>query len=174
MGGFLLAHWIVPLLAAINPIQGISLAAFFHDFKIDTRVLSFALSVTLATGVIFGLLPAIKGAGENEVMPSLRQSDQHSASAPGHGQLAPTLMGFKALSVLGYLACLPLVYWATGGISPSRRLVEGPSPADMAGYRERFFAALREDFNTPAALAAAFEWIREANPFSSASSALFL
>jgi cysteinyl-tRNA synthetase len=44
-----------------------------------------------------------------------------------------------------------------------RRLADGPSPADMASYRERFFEALRDDFNTPAALAAAFEWIREAN-----------
>ncbi|PYJ30011.1 MAG: hypothetical protein DME90_04175 [Verrucomicrobia bacterium] len=99
VGGFLLAHWIVPLLAAINPIQGISLAAFFHDFKIDTRVLSFALSVTLATGVIFGLLPAIKGAGENEVMPSLRQSDQHSASAPGHGWLNVLIIAEIAIAM---------------------------------------------------------------------------
>jgi cysteinyl-tRNA synthetase len=44
-----------------------------------------------------------------------------------------------------------------------RRLVDGPSPADMASFKERFFEALRDDFNTPAALAAAFEWIREAN-----------
>jgi cysteinyl-tRNA synthetase len=44
-----------------------------------------------------------------------------------------------------------------------RRLVDGPSPADMASYKERFFEALRDDFNTPTALAAAFEWIREAN-----------
>jgi cysteinyl-tRNA synthetase len=45
----------------------------------------------------------------------------------------------------------------------ARRLVDGDSPPDMAPLKERFFAALREDFNTPAALAAAFEWIREAN-----------
>ena len=44
-----------------------------------------------------------------------------------------------------------------------RRLVDGPSPADMASYKARFFEALRDDFNTPTALAAAFEWIREAN-----------
>ena len=87
VGGLLLAHWIVPLLAAINPIQGISLADFFHNFKIDGRVLIFALCVTLATGIIFGLVPALKGAGEREVMPSLRQGDQRSASAPGHGWL---------------------------------------------------------------------------------------
>jgi cysteinyl-tRNA synthetase len=44
-----------------------------------------------------------------------------------------------------------------------RRLVDGESPADMAVFKERFFEALRDDFNTPTALAAAFEWIREAN-----------
>src|SRR5438876_3305781 len=86
-GGLLLADWIVPLLAAINPIQGISLAGFFHNFRIDGRVLTFALLVTLATGVIFGLVPAVKGGGEDEVMPSLRQGDQRSVSAPGHGWL---------------------------------------------------------------------------------------
>jgi putative ABC transport system permease protein len=87
IGGLLLAHWIVPLLAAINPIQGISFADFFRNFNIDGRVLIFALFVTLATGILFGLVPALKGAGEREVMPSLRQGDQHSASAPGHGWL---------------------------------------------------------------------------------------
>jgi cysteinyl-tRNA synthetase len=45
----------------------------------------------------------------------------------------------------------------------ARRLVPGASPAEMAPLRERFFAALADDFNTPEALAAMFEWIREAN-----------
>jgi cysteinyl-tRNA synthetase len=44
-----------------------------------------------------------------------------------------------------------------------RRLVPGDSPADMAPLKERFFAALADDFNTPKALAAMFDWIREAN-----------
>jgi cysteinyl-tRNA synthetase len=45
-----------------------------------------------------------------------------------------------------------------------RRVLAGePSPADMAHHVEAFFAALAEDFNTPKALAALFEWVREAN-----------
>jgi cysteinyl-tRNA synthetase len=45
-----------------------------------------------------------------------------------------------------------------------RRLDPGqPSPADMALHRDAFFAALANDFNTPAALASLFEWVREAN-----------
>jgi len=45
-----------------------------------------------------------------------------------------------------------------------RRLDAGsPSPPDMAHHTEAFFDALANDFNTPAALAALFEWVREAN-----------
>jgi cysteinyl-tRNA synthetase len=44
-----------------------------------------------------------------------------------------------------------------------RKLEAGPSPPDLAPLRERFFASLAEDFNTPSALAAMWEWVREAN-----------
>jgi cysteinyl-tRNA synthetase len=45
-----------------------------------------------------------------------------------------------------------------------RRLDAGrSSPPDMAHHRDAFFDALANDFNTPAALAALFEWVREAN-----------
>ncbi len=44
-----------------------------------------------------------------------------------------------------------------------RRLVAGPSPVWSAPLRERCFAALAEDFNTPRALAAVFDWVSEAN-----------
>ncbi|HWH13079.1 MAG TPA: cysteine--tRNA ligase [Solirubrobacteraceae bacterium] len=45
----------------------------------------------------------------------------------------------------------------------ARRLPPGPSPPEMAPLRERFLAALADDFNTPQALAAVYDWIREAN-----------
>jgi cysteinyl-tRNA synthetase len=45
-----------------------------------------------------------------------------------------------------------------------RRLLPGQSsPPDMALHRDAFFDALANDFNTPAALASLFEWVREAN-----------
>jgi cysteinyl-tRNA synthetase len=37
------------------------------------------------------------------------------------------------------------------------------SPAELAPLRETFFAALADDFNTPRALAAVFDWVRGAN-----------
>jgi cysteinyl-tRNA synthetase len=44
-----------------------------------------------------------------------------------------------------------------------RRLAPGPSPAQLAQHRDAFFDALADDFNTPRALAAMAEWLREAN-----------
>ena len=45
----------------------------------------------------------------------------------------------------------------------ARRLVAGDSPPELRPLHGRFFAALADDFNTPSALAAMFEWIRDAN-----------
>jgi cysteinyl-tRNA synthetase len=45
----------------------------------------------------------------------------------------------------------------------ARKLVPGESPEWSGALRERFFDALAEDFNTPKALAALWDWVREAN-----------
>ena len=42
-------------------------------------------------------------------------------------------------------------------------MLAGPSPEALAPYRDAFFAALRNDFNTAEALASLYGWIREAN-----------
>ena len=45
----------------------------------------------------------------------------------------------------------------------ARLLEPGPSPPELGHFRESFFAALADDFNTPTALAALFGWVRELN-----------
>jgi cysteinyl-tRNA synthetase len=45
----------------------------------------------------------------------------------------------------------------------ARRLTPGDSPAALEPQRDAFFDALADDFNTPRALAALYEWIGEAN-----------
>ena len=44
-----------------------------------------------------------------------------------------------------------------------RRLGPGESPAELRPLRDAFFDALADDFNTARALAALYDWIREAN-----------
>ena len=45
----------------------------------------------------------------------------------------------------------------------ARRLGDGPPTPALATLVEQFFDALAEDFNTPRALAALYDWIRESN-----------
>src|ERR687893_912495 len=44
-----------------------------------------------------------------------------------------------------------------------RRLVPGPSPEALTPHCDAFFDALADDYNTPRALAALAEWVRDAN-----------
>jgi cysteinyl-tRNA synthetase len=48
-------------------------------------------------------------------------------------------------------------------LEAGRRLRPGPSPPELAPLKERFLDSLADDFNTPAALAAVWEWVSEAN-----------
>jgi len=45
----------------------------------------------------------------------------------------------------------------------ARGLTPGPSPSWSAPLHERFFDALADDFKTPAAMAAVFDWVAQAN-----------
>jgi cysteinyl-tRNA synthetase len=45
----------------------------------------------------------------------------------------------------------------------ARRLMDGPSPEDMAVHKEAFFDALADDFNTARALSHLAAWVNEAN-----------
>jgi predicted permease len=55
--GLLLAYWTTRLIAAFEPPGPITLSL---DLGIDVRVFGFAFLVSLATGVVFGLLPALR------------------------------------------------------------------------------------------------------------------
>jgi putative ABC transport system permease protein len=56
--GLLLASWMVPALAALQPIQAAALGEFLTDFRIDWRVVAFSFTVSLASAVVFGAAPA--------------------------------------------------------------------------------------------------------------------
>jgi len=105
VAGVVLANWLVPVLAALNPIRGISLGAFLHNFEIDHRVLAFALFITLLTGLIFGLVPAVKAAGARELMPRIKEADQRSgAGASGRRWLNGLIVAEIAIA-LTLLVC---------------------------------------------------------------------
>ena len=103
--GVILANWLIPVLAALNPIRGISFAAFLHNFEIDRRVLAFAFFVTLLTGVIFGLVPALKAAGAHELMPRIKEADQRSGAAVSGRRWLNGLIVAEVATALTLLVC---------------------------------------------------------------------
>ncbi len=66
--GLLLAAWLNDLLLKFKPPVSFTIEL---DLGIDARVLCFTLLVSLATGVIFGLMPAIQ-ASKPDVLPALK------------------------------------------------------------------------------------------------------
>src|SRR5438477_3012028 len=105
VAGLLLAKWLLPILAALNPIQGISFAAFFHNFELDRHVLVFALLVTLLTGVAFGLLPSLRAASAGELMLRIKRGDQRSSSSASGRRLFNGLIVAEIAIALTLLIC---------------------------------------------------------------------
>lgn len=76
--GLLLALWTIDLLKTATPASGIF--SFTLDYRLDGRVLAFTFVLSLATGVIFGLAPALQ-ASRSDLVPALKGED--SAAAQG-------------------------------------------------------------------------------------------
>lgn len=66
--GLLLAYWLVSLAVAFKPPVDVPL---FIDLHIDYRVLAFTCLISLITGVLFGLLPALQ-ATKVDLLPALK------------------------------------------------------------------------------------------------------
>jgi putative ABC transport system permease protein len=105
VAGLLFAQWSLPILATLNPIQGISFAAFFRNFELDRHVLLFALLVTLFTGVAFGLLPALRAASADELMLRIKRGDQRSSGSASGRRLFNGLIVAEIAIALTLLIC---------------------------------------------------------------------
>ena len=70
LAGLLLSVWLINLLTSFKPSVPMPLNIEFHT---DWRVLSFTLLLSILTGVLFGLVPALQ-ASKNELVPALKNS----------------------------------------------------------------------------------------------------
>ncbi|MGH9871746.1 MAG: ABC transporter permease [Pyrinomonadaceae bacterium] len=103
LGGLLLAAWINKLVASIKLPTDISLV---FDLHLDWRVLVFALTVSLATGVFFSLLPALQ-CSNPELVPSLK--DEASLGGFRRSRLRNSLVVVQVALSLVLLVCAGLV-----------------------------------------------------------------
>src|SRR4029077_12118375 len=62
-----------------------------HEVQLDPRAFAFTLAVTLLTGVLFGLAPALGAANEN-LVEALKEGGQRSGSGPGRQKIRSALL----------------------------------------------------------------------------------
>jgi putative ABC transport system permease protein len=96
--GLVLAQWGVELLLALKPEN----LPRLETINLDARVLSFALFVSLLTGIVFGLAPAWSATRVN-VNEALKEGERGGVSAARH-RMRSALIVFEMA-----LACLLLV-----------------------------------------------------------------
>jgi putative ABC transport system permease protein len=83
--GVVLAHWGVQALVAAAPANLAFQAT--SPVEIDGRILAVAAAVTLLTGFLFGIVPAIRGS-----RPNLEHTLRGGAGRPAHGRMPSALV----------------------------------------------------------------------------------
>ena len=97
--GLILAYWGVDALVAVIPDGQINALPFLKTLRIDSSILAFSFGLSLLTGVIFGLAPALQSSrlDLNEV---LKEGGRHTSGGAGHRLRSAFVMTEIALAVV--------------------------------------------------------------------------
>ncbi|MBZ5618673.1 MAG: ABC transporter permease [Acidobacteriia bacterium] len=103
--GLVLAAWAVPAMASQLP------ASFPHvrDVSMDARVLWFTVGISILTGVLFGLAPAL-GSARRNLAQSLREGTAGAGRGLSHRHLGHVLVTAEVATVLVLLIGAGLVF----------------------------------------------------------------
>jgi putative ABC transport system permease protein len=85
--GLVLAVWGIDLLLAAVPIE----FPFWMKFTLDGRVVGFTLAISVLTGIVFGLAPALQ-ATKIELNETLKEGGRSAGAATGHRRLRSLLV----------------------------------------------------------------------------------
>ena len=111
IAGIILAIWMVEGLAALAPaIAGNGWQLDSAALRVDGSVLAFAMALSLGTGVVFGVVPAIQS-----TRASLGDVLREGARGSGAGQAGARVLGTRSLLVMAEVA-LAIVLLAGAGL----------------------------------------------------------
>ena len=83
VGGLLLAYLGIGQLVAMLPQNQITALPFLANLHVDTRMLAFSFALSVLTGIIFGLAPAIQ-ASRPELTGVLKEGGRNASAGSGH------------------------------------------------------------------------------------------
>jgi putative ABC transport system permease protein len=122
LAGLILATWSVPLLAALAGANAPAAGAI----GIDPAALAFTIAVSIATGLIFGLAPALQTT-RVDVSAAINEGGRGAAAGSGHHRL-------RSLLVVGEMAMATMLLVGAGLLTRSLIELQDVSPGfDAAG-----------------------------------------
>jgi putative ABC transport system permease protein len=104
VAGILLAYWGVRSLGTLLPAGIMEL----DTIRVDSRVLGFALLLSIAASILFGLAPALFAA-KSDLQASLRESVSRSGEARGHRRVRNFFAGVEVALAMVLLTAAALL-----------------------------------------------------------------
>jgi putative ABC transport system permease protein len=97
--GLVVAYWGVRGLVAIMPANQLNALPFLTTLHLDASILAFSFGLSLLTGIIFGLAPALQSS-RPDVNEVLKEGGRNTAGGAGHRLRSAFVMTEVALAVV--------------------------------------------------------------------------
>ena len=97
--GLVIAYWSVPALVAGIPQQQLIAMPFLRDLGLDTGILAFSFGLSLVTGLIFGLAPALQSS-RLDLNDVLKEGGRHASGTASHRLRSALVVSEIALAVV--------------------------------------------------------------------------
>ena len=99
IAGLLIAYWSVPALVSVLPQSQLSAMPFLTSLRIDTGILAFSVALSLLTGLIFGLAPALQSS-KLDLNEALKEGGRQTSAGAGHRLRSAMVVTEIALAVV--------------------------------------------------------------------------
>jgi putative ABC transport system permease protein len=97
--GLLIAYWGVPALVAVLPQSQLNAMPFLKTVSLNAGILTFSFALSLLTGLIFGLAPALQ-ASKLDLNEALKEGGRQTSIGSGHRLRSAMVVTEIALAVV--------------------------------------------------------------------------
>lgn len=99
LAGLLIAFWGVPALVAVLPQSQLNAMPFLKSLNIDAPILAFSFGLSLLTGLIFGLAPALQSS-KLDLNEALKEGGRQTSAGSGSRLRSAMVVSEIALAVV--------------------------------------------------------------------------
>jgi putative ABC transport system permease protein len=97
--GLLIAYWGAPALVAVLPQSQLNAMPFLKSLPLDASILVFSFALSLLTGLVFGLVPALQSS-KLDLNEALKEGGRQTSAGAGHRLRSAMVVTEIALAVV--------------------------------------------------------------------------